>query len=251
MPVSGDRRCSWAQSAAPWHRHQDAKVRLSLGTSVLCEESAALIASLGVGPAPKVVCRSESATPPSSPFLQGRVQPVRYSVRPFRRSTCARSSHLRPLTLPQCSGPCSFRDGKASRAPRTRPSRPLAQTVSEQVRHRLRGTPASASWRPASIRRSVPVRVLPGTPHQCRCCAHRVGRPGPGPGGRLPSRAAGLCRGLGACSLPALAPPKPASPPAPDRLPGQRSTRFARSAPYGTARLLAVTHEAPAPHPAG
>ena len=40
---------------------------------VQCEDPAALIASLGVGPAPKVVCQSESATPPSSPFLRGRV----------------------------------------------------------------------------------------------------------------------------------------------------------------------------------
>ena len=37
-----------------------------------------------------------------------------------------------------------------------------------------------------------------------------MGRPGPGPVGRLPTHAVGLCRGLGACSLPALAPPKPA-----------------------------------------
>ena len=42
-------------------------------TIVRCEVPAALGASLGVGPAPKVVCQSESATPPSSPFLRGRV----------------------------------------------------------------------------------------------------------------------------------------------------------------------------------
>ena len=71
--VSASRKCSWAQSAAPWDRHQDAKGSGSPGTSVLCEQSAALIASLGVGPWPKVVCRNRSATPPSSPFLQGRV----------------------------------------------------------------------------------------------------------------------------------------------------------------------------------
>ena len=39
---------------------------------VRCEVPAALIASLGVGPAPKVVCRNMSATPPSSPFLLGK-----------------------------------------------------------------------------------------------------------------------------------------------------------------------------------
>ena len=64
---------SRAQSAVPGERHLYSAVSDSLGTIVLCEESAALGASLGVGPAPKVVCRSKSATPPSSPFLQGRV----------------------------------------------------------------------------------------------------------------------------------------------------------------------------------
>ena len=37
-----------------------------------CEDPAALGASLGVGPEPKVVCQNKSATPPSSPFLQGK-----------------------------------------------------------------------------------------------------------------------------------------------------------------------------------
>ena len=47
----------------------------SLSVAVLCGESAALGASLGVGPAPKVVCRSKSATPPSSPSLLGTASP--------------------------------------------------------------------------------------------------------------------------------------------------------------------------------
>ena len=65
------------------------------------------------------------------------------------------------------------------------------------------------------------------TPLDRQCCAHTVGRPGPGPGGRLPNPSAvGLCRGLGARGLPALAPPKPATPTAPDRLRGLRSTAF-------------------------
>ena len=51
-------------------------------TIVRCENPAALGASLGVGPAPKAVCQSESATPPLAPFLRGRVQPGRYSSRP-------------------------------------------------------------------------------------------------------------------------------------------------------------------------
>ena len=72
MLVSEGRGCSRAQSAAPWDRHHDSKGSGSPGASVLLEQSAALIATLGVGPEPKVVCRSKSATPPSSPFLQGR-----------------------------------------------------------------------------------------------------------------------------------------------------------------------------------
>ena len=51
-------------------------------TRKLCEDPAALGASLGVGPAPKAVCQNESATPPLAPFLQGRVQPGRYASRP-------------------------------------------------------------------------------------------------------------------------------------------------------------------------
>lgn len=39
---------------------------------VQCEDPAALGASLGVGPAPKAVCQSESATPPLAPFLRGK-----------------------------------------------------------------------------------------------------------------------------------------------------------------------------------
>ena len=50
-------------------------VRISLSVSVRCGESAALGASLGVGPEPKVVCRNKSATPPSTPFLLGTASP--------------------------------------------------------------------------------------------------------------------------------------------------------------------------------
>ena len=86
---------------------------------------------------------------------------------------------------------------------------------------------ASASLRPASIRLTVPVSVGGCTPLDRFPALTPLGRPGPGPGGRLPNPSAvGLCRGLGARGLPALAPPKPATPTAPDRLRGQRSTAF-------------------------
>ena len=64
---------SRAQSAAPHHRHQYSTDSSPPGASVQCGQPAALIASLGVGPAPKVVCPPRLATPPLAPFLQGRV----------------------------------------------------------------------------------------------------------------------------------------------------------------------------------
>ena len=76
----------------------------------------------------------------------------------------------------------------------------------------------------ASIPPSVPVSGEGHLPHQRQYLAHKMGPLGPGPGGRLPTaQAVGLCRGLGARGLPALVPPKPASPHAPDRLPAQPS----------------------------
>lgn len=120
-----------------------------------------------------------------------RVQPGRYSSRPL------------PGRIPP----------EAFRAARTRPSRPLAQRMPVSHRtmrqSRLLALPAriprrpssTARFRPlercrvgASIRRSVPVRGNRHTPHQHRCRAHKVGRPGPGPGGRLPSHDVGLFR---------------------------------------------------------
>ena len=78
------------------------------------------------------------------------------------------------------------------------------------------------------------------------------GRPGPGPGGRLPyPHAGGLCRRTGAWGLPSVAPSKPVSDLSlPDRLRGQRSTRFARSASLVTGRLTAATAQSLA-HEAG
>ena len=58
--------------------------------------------------------------------------------------------------------------------------------------------PHQRCWRHTSIRRSVPVREDRRTPRQRQYCSHKVGRPGPGHGGSLPTRSAGLCRGLGA-----------------------------------------------------
>ena len=91
---------------------------------------------------------------------------------------------------------------KTGRASWTRPSRPLAQTVSvcsadkpqPKPPQTARFPPHQRRCRCAPIRLSVPVREDRHTPHQRRCRAHRVGRPGPGPGGRLPTHVAGLFR---------------------------------------------------------
>ncbi len=54
--------------------------------------------------------------------------------------------------------------------------------------------PHQRCWRHSSIRGSVPVREDRRTPLQRQYVAHRVGRSGPGPGGRLPSHNVGLFR---------------------------------------------------------
>ena len=67
---------------------------------------------------------------------------------------------------------------KAFRASRTRPSRPLAQSVSGQASHTLRRRVG------ARLRHQRPAATRPWV----------MGRPGPGPGGRLPTHIVGLFR---------------------------------------------------------
>ena len=173
-----------------------------------CGQSAALGASLGVGPAPKVVCRSKSVTPPLSPFLLGKPSawliPVCYSSTPL------------PGRIPS----------EVFRAAGIRPSRPLAQSVSVRASHTLRGTPASVLWHCASIRRSVPVREDRPTPHQRHPALTPLSRPGSGHGGRLPTHTVGLfrCSREPVVSLPRRS--RARRPTLPDRLRGQRSTSF-------------------------
>ena len=185
--------------------------------SVQCEHPAALRSSAAgsfqaVTPLPPQAPEEESR--PSTPrYGFAVVIPARYSSRPFRRSTCARSSLWPSLTLWPSSGPCSFRDGKAFRAGRIRPSRPLAQTVSViadlfgSIRRRpesaLPATDcavphASTSLPPASIRWTVPVRVEGRTPLELPTALTRWAVPAQaGEAVCLPHHA-GLCRGLGA-----------------------------------------------------
>ena len=200
-----------------------------------CKQSAALGASLGVGPEPKVVCRSEPATPPSSPFLRGTASPCYtcplflHTLRPFRRCT----------GLADASGRPWLQGHKVFRAGRGQPSRLLAQRM--PVSHRTRCQAITPSFRRKNIkghtpgivisgsspppspatfprhpsstapvatlqrsrvgtspRRTVPVRENPCTPHHPHLALTPLGRSGPGPGGRLPTHCAGLWRGLGA-----------------------------------------------------
>ena len=64
---------SGAQSAAPHHQHQYSTDRSPPGASAQFEQPAALIASLGVGPAPYIGSPAELASPCPAPFLRGRV----------------------------------------------------------------------------------------------------------------------------------------------------------------------------------
>ena len=124
----------------------------SLSESVQCGKSAALGASLGVGPAPKVVCRSKSATPPSSPFLLGTASPwSNLAAIPPHRS--------RDESRPPCSGQPGYgRPGRWRRQCQSvaclqsvpaSATFPLISTASSSracrnpvpARHRLRGTP--------------------------------------------------------------------------------------------------------------
>ncbi len=93
-------------------------------------KSAALGASLGVGPAPPVVCQAEPATPLPAPFLRGTAPPCSYlpAIPPGLVSfpPCARSS----LRCGPCSSPKpQSLPGRQGTAVRFR-SRLLAQTVS-------------------------------------------------------------------------------------------------------------------------
>ena len=76
--------------------------------SVLCGESAALGASLGVGPAPKVVCRNMSATPPSSPFLLGTASPWS-NLAAIPPHLCREESRQKCSGQPGCSRPGCWR----------------------------------------------------------------------------------------------------------------------------------------------
>ena len=92
-------------------------------------KSAALGASLGVGPAPPVVCQAEPATPLPAPFLRGTAPPCHHlpAIPPHLVSfpPCARSS----LRCGPCSAPRPQSvPGRQDTAVRIR-SRLLAQTV--------------------------------------------------------------------------------------------------------------------------
>ena len=204
--------------------------------AVMCGESAALGASLGVGPAPKVVCRSKSATPPSSPFLRGTASPWS-NLAAIPPHLCRGEPRQKCSGQPGCSRPGCWR--------RQSPNKPVLDCAG------LR--PASAAVRHTLIPGAVPVREDRCTPHQRQCVAHRVGRPGPGPGGRLPTHIVGLfrCSREPEVSLPRRS--RARRPTLPDRLRGQRSAALRVLGHLETQRLIPASKEKkkqpPAPAP--
>jgi hypothetical protein len=115
------------------------------------------------------------------------------------------------------------------RASRRQPFRLLAQTVSEQVRHRLR---RGVSARPAAKNVLPPIRqwAVPAQAPEAVCPP-------------TPTVFVGVWEPKVSQPLHRQSPPPSLSSRPP---PGPRSTRFARSAPYGTGRL---TDAAQGPRP--
>ena len=148
----------------------------SLSVSVRCVESAALGASLGVGPAPKVVCRSKSATPPSSPFLLGTASPWS-NLAAIPPHLCRGEPRQKCSGQPGCSRPGCWR--------RQSPDKPALDCAG------LR--PASAAVRHTLIPGAVPVREDRRTPHHRHPALTPLSRSGSGRGGRLPTA---QCRSL-------------------------------------------------------
>jgi len=210
----------------------------SLGASVLCEQSAALGASLGVGPAQKVSSRDKPASSPFAPFLLGTASPWLYlaAIPPGLSAlvpACGPRFRCGPYSAPALKSLPGVQDAAVPAAGADFvalvPGYAVAQTAKDcAVTH------ASAVWPCTFIRRSVPVRVHPSTPLQRPCVAHKVGRPGPGRGGRLPPTASVSSAAPGSLRSPLRGAPEPAAPTLPDRLPGHAPLRFA---PYGTGRL--------------
>ena len=139
QPRTGQR--NWGP--APPNSSTTAQLRISVvnmqspspaSTRKKCGHPAALGASLGVGPAPKAVCQSESATPPLAPFLRGTASPwsipVCCSSTPCDLSTSVRSSPCVRIRSRNAVVRTRLQGHKVFRAAGKRPFGPLAQTAS-------------------------------------------------------------------------------------------------------------------------
>ena len=123
------------------HRQCLSTVCLSLAQPQCCaRKSAALGASLGVGPAPPVVCQAGPATPLPAPFLRGTAPPCSnlpaippHLCRDESRQKCSgQAGHSRPLPLPAVGA-----DSVSHRRSALRHSPPPSSCA---ACHRLRGS---------------------------------------------------------------------------------------------------------------
>ena len=201
-------------------------------------KSAALGASLGVGPAPPVVWQDEPATPLPAPFLRGTAPPCSnlpaippHLCRDESRQKCSgQAGHSRPHPLPAVGA-----DSVSHRRSALRHSPPSSSCA---ACHRLRG----------SARISV-VDVVLLFDGQCLFAEAIVPRinvisrsllwavPAQAPEAVCLPTTSVSSAVPGSLTSPFHGAPEPADPHAARPLPGPRSTRFARSAPLVTGRL--------------
>ena len=214
---------AWAQSAVP--NTVSAMRPSSLAGSLRAVRAVRCLMQHSCGSA-------QSRTPPVLTSSPGSVRACSSKVRLRRASTWPLFLHTSAGVNPAGSVP-GVQDAAVPAAGADIVSLVCGQAAAQTAKD-CAVPHASAMWPYTFIRRSVPVRVHPCTPLERRCHAHKVGRPGPGRGGRLPPTASVSSAAPGSLRSPFRGAPEPAAPTLPDRLPGHAPLR---SAPYGTGRL--------------
>ena len=217
-------------------------------------------------------CCAGSPPPYAAPLLgrpviksQQSVKPASSLLKPFLLGTASPWSNLAAIPPGLASFLLCGRSSRAFRIAAVRPRQKRRKAFRASRTQRSRAVGAEC------VRTSQPHTAPVCAPHQRRGIIPQfegqyqfaktiisrinvsasltpLGRPGPGRGGRLPTLRAGLfrCFREPVVSLPRRS--RARRPHTQDRLRGHAPLR---SAPYGTARLLAGTHKAHAYHPAG